>query len=827
MKLKHFGLLAVMCLLSWACSDNNNIANSNGMGEINATFSANYRVRPSMEAEGEQPENGNEEAIAPEIQDFALKLTKSDGSYTKTWPSIAEFTAGQKFTTGIYSMEIYYGNINVEGFGKPYYYGMDKFEVIDEETSTPSIEAKLANAMVSITYTDAFKNYFSSYSAKLRTASGNIIEFTDAETRPAYVKPGKVTIQLSATKTNGTELSLEPAEIESALACTHYKVKFDVNGGEVGDAVLSITFDDATTTEPIEVKLSDELMLAPAPVLTTKGFDNNTSINIIEGDEATASVAVMAQSGLAAVTLNTDSEYLLANGWQSELNLMVATAEQQAMLKSFGLDVKGLWKNPDKMAIIDFSGLIPKLKPFNGNSTHKFTVQVKDVYNRVAESAVILTVNAPAVIFSMGDAQKSEAGTLEGKFTLTFNGNMNKVSFKALTDYGNYVDAPIKNYVDNHDGTYLVTVTIPDNANSTIIKGLYDGVEKSSVSVKIGLAFSLTANDYDVWATKAIVKVNSKTQNLIVNGVKKVLVNGTETSNYSIDKTNGLVTVMGLTAGALNVVKVVSENEGEESESSITVTTEKAIQVPNSDMESWSIETKTQKDEVTQGYKTYYNFLPYTNGESDTWWATNNQIGQNGTIAFGIWWEGCFASSTSYTTDAHGGNKAAYIFTNGHGRHYADTESLQYTGGSYIGSLFIGSFNYYEKNYDGEPIHGHSFSSRPSSLSFWYKYKPYNTDAFKVWVAIKSGDEIIAEGTYIPATSTTEVSSYTQATVNLDYTVINKKATTICVQFLSSTKSSISSKDINKNVTINYPEVGEWKAHRGSELWIDDLNLNY
>jgi hypothetical protein len=125
------------------------------------------------------------------------------------------------------------------------------------------------------------------------------------------------------------------------------------------------------------------------------------------------------------------------------------------------------------------------------------------------------------------------------------------------------------------------------------------------------------------------------------------------------------------------------------------------------------------------------------------------------------------------------------------------------------------------------PVHGHSFSSRPDSLTFWYKYVPYNGDAFKAWIAVKSGDEIIAEGVYSPEVSTAAVNTYQKASVNLNYSVTNKKATSICIQFLSSTKTSFSSSDFAKKVTINYPEIGEWVAHRGSELWIDDIVLTY
>ena len=825
MKLKHFGLLALTGLLSWSCSDNKNIAGNNGMGEINATFEADYGVRSSLAAEDDNATIDDIEAISPDIQNFTVHLTKSDGSFDKTWP-VSQFPTAQKFSTGIYSMEIYYGSINEEGFEKPYYYGVEKFEVIDEEVATPSIEAKLGNSMVSIAYTEAFQNYFSSYSTKLRTAIGNIIEFNKEETKPAYVKPGKVTFLLSMTKTNGTELSLEPAGIDNAEPCTHYKVTFDVNGGEVGDAVLSVTFDDATEIKPIEIPLSDELLLAPAPIITRKGFNDNATLNIIEGDEVPASVAIVAQSGIASVMLNTNSEYLISNGWLSEIDLMAATPEQQALLTQYGLGVKGLWNNPDKMAVIDFSNLIPKLKPINGNSTHSFTIQVKDIYGRESETAAVLTINAPAVIFELSDAQKSEASSLEGTFLLTFNGNTDNISFKALNDYGNYIEAPVKSIQQNTDGTYAVTVTIPDNAANTIVKGYYKGEEKSSINVKIGKTFTLSANDYDIWATKAIIKVNTKVadfKNTVISNVKTVLVNGTETTNYTKDATNYTFTVNGLTPGAQNVIKIIiNDEDGDETSASITVNTEVAAQIPNSNMENWTVESKSISG------KTYYNFLPYnTENGTESWWATNNEIGQNGTIVLGIWWKGCFASSTSYTTDAHSGNKAAYIFTNGHGRKYASTGEILYTEGAYAGSLFVGSFNYDSSKSDGEPVHGHAFTSRPSSMIFWYKYVPKGTDSYKVWVALKNGDEVIAEGTYTPTESSTPVSSYAQASVNLNYRVTTKKATSICVQFLSTTKTSFNSSDFNKKVTINYPEVGNWVAHRGSELWIDDIVLNY
>ena len=135
-----------------------------------------------------------------------------------------------------------------------------------------------------------------------------------------------------------------------------------------------------------------------------------------------------------------------------------------------------------------------------------------------------------------------------------------------------------------------------------------------------------------------------------------------------------------------------------------------------------------------------------------------------------------------------------------------------------VGSLFIGSYN-------SGIVQGHSFNSRPTSMSFWYKYKPYNSDAFKVVVSLKNGDKEIATGTYEPTAYSEEDSEYAYATVDFNYLEPYEKATTICVQFLASNKTSLSGNDFAWGTTITYPVIGDWTVHMGSVLKIDDISL--
>lgn len=243
-------------------------------------------------------------------------------------------------------------------------------------------------------------------------------------------------------------------------------------------------------------------------------------------------------------------------------------------------------------------------------------------------------------------------------------------------------------------------------------------------------------------------------------------------------------------------------------------------QLPNSGMEDWYIETKTKSGTWPFKDKTYYTYHPYTEGAGDSsWWDTNNDKAQGGTYALGIWYEGCFASCVSYTEDAHEGSKAALMYVSGCGDGYANTPDT-YVGGAMVGSLFIGSYN-------SGIVQGHGFASRPTSLSFWYKYKPYNTDAFKVVIFLKNGEKEIATGTYEPQAYSEEDNGYIQATVDFNYSDEMEKPTTICVQFLASNKTSLSSDDFEKGMTITYPVVGNWTVHMGSVLKIDDISLVY
>ena len=256
-------------------------------------------------------------------------------------------------------------------------------------------------------------------------------------------------------------------------------------------------------------------------------------------------------------------------------------------------------------------------------------------------------------------------------------------------------------------------------------------------------------------------------------------------------------------------------------------TLETPVQLPNSGMEEWSTE-KGETFRISDSWfknATYYKFYPYAEGESDKWWDTNNLRSQDGNIVLGLGHPVAFAPCVSYVEDIkHSGNRAALIYTSGHGGGDNSTGEMLYTRGAFAGSLFVGSYSW---NDGTENLNlGHAFSSRPTAVTFWYNYRPKNQDEFKVYVELRNGDEVIATSSYIPNPISSET-GWNEGRIDIQYGENPKPITSICVQFLSTDKTSFSDSDFDKNKSITFPVMGDWRVHIGSMLYIDDISLTF
>ena len=191
MKKLLFGALAASGLIVFSgCSDTFDPTGDGRLGRILPDVDLNKdvagpRAKANSRAGGSATEIG--------VEDLTLTLT---GPKTSESFGVADFPVNQDFPVGDYTLEAAYGNEGDEGFGKPWYYGSTALTVLENKTTPVSVTASLANAMVSVQYTEAVKQYFASYEAEVASSTGNSFAYTADETNALYVMPGKVDINV-------------------------------------------------------------------------------------------------------------------------------------------------------------------------------------------------------------------------------------------------------------------------------------------------------------------------------------------------------------------------------------------------------------------------------------------------------------------------------------------------------------------------------------------------------------------------------------------------------------------------------------------------------
>ncbi len=799
-------------------------------------------------------------AIKPELNDCKLIIMSKTGTYLQTWDHVSDYKPSDNpLTIGTYDVTLSYGALEDEGFDKPYYYGSATTTVKQDETSEVSVEATLCNTMVKMKYTDAFKKYFTDYTATIHSDGGKYITFEKDETRAAYVRPGNISIDLSVTKPNGLSGTFEVEGISNAAARTLYNVTVDVNDGGVGDAQVTISFDDETILEPIAIKVSDEILAAPAPTITPSGFTPGTALSIFEGNTPTeaAKMQIMARSGLQEVTLTTQSTSLLAQGFPAEIELMSASEEVQKKLAALGFAPAGLWKNPGEFALIDFTNLISHIKAASdGDNTSTFTLQVKDKYSKVCEQAVTMTVTLTPLELSLTSIGKQTFGSGTCDLTVKYNGEdfAKNVSFQAKNKSGFMQDCPMTNIKNNGDGTYSLTLTgLPnvDDANEVNIR--YKGTAKKGFTISTeDFSYSLSYNEGEVWAKQATIGIGGTAdaaQKSIVAKYATFYIGTTSGSlsaakNVTRDEANGTVTISGLTAGTKYYVAAKLTSASTYCDE-ISFTTEAATAVPNGGLDELTAVSNLTNRTINQGgtwsngshWTARYTTETYNVSEPTSWATTNAKTACESAKTKNTWF---FAPSVYNTTsDALSGNamvirnigwdlngsvperSANSSFSGGNHDYSNNTPSIANTA---AGKMFLGSYSF-----DGTTEtynQGVAFTSRPASLSLAAKYVQDSQDTNEtgiVKVELLNGSETIGSGEQ----KITASSSWKTVTVPITYSVKNKKATTLRI-FITSSSHYDNSSMANETNNIQKTKITEYTQKAiGAVLTVDNLTFAY
>lgn len=838
MNKNYLMLLALVALGLSACRSDERTPSGGGYLAVRVAAD-NEVVSAASRAEGDG---------IPDVGDFSLSIAKENGELVSKWDKFSDYDAEATVVpVGTYTVSASYGDATTEGFDGLSYAGSTTANVAEGETTDVTIDCTINKARVSISYTDAFKSYFTSYSAYVSSSRGNKIDYTADETRAAYFTPGNLDVYLNVTRPGVSGSVALKVKTLAAEVKHEYRLTMDV---DAGTSTLNIIFnDDPESTQNVEFNISDAALNAPAPTIVAHGFTSGKAMEVVEGGsvEGTLQAYLNAPSGLAGCELVTSSAALKAQGWPEKVDLMALSAEDQQKLTELGLVMKGLGSTHDKIATVEFQNVVPYLYcTGDGNEEHSFTLTATDVYGKTTETPLVLNVTSRNNGFAVILPESVPYGSNTMSFTMNLEGDASKVKFYYSAYGADQLFTEENVSISSEGTTHSVTLTYPDplidTESDVKFKAQYGSktIEKAFKVEDPELTLSLKNGDADVWATKAYVKVEasakSRASRTISSSTVEIQYKDGEVwkvwPNQSYDSEKGLFLLTGMGEGATDTngvaytLRAAYKRSGEVVTYSgeLPITTEAKTQIPNSGFDDWYTDSKEQWSVGLFKNIKWFFYYPFQQGDEGHWWSTNNERAQAWTVA-PVYVTTCPAVIYTYDTRT-GEGKAAEIHTSGSGGEYASTSTSMYPESAFAGSIFIGSYSWSDKS-EHKSL-GHSFNTRPLGLSFWYKYKPYKTDAFKVLVEVKSGETVIAAGEYVPEAYSSEDLEYQQHTISLEYTNSLLKATSISVQFLSTNKTSFTENDLQKNGTLTLTDCADsWNAHFGSFLKIDDVELIY
>lgn len=359
----------------------------------------------------------------------------------------------------------------------------------------------------------------------------------------------------------------------------------------------------------------------------------------------------------------------------------------------------------------------------------------------------------------------------------------------------------------------VFTVTVTDSFGNS------SSADFSLVPEKVGATVSV--KDYNIWGWKMVSP--EATLDLPADSGTKVGLQWSKDGEswQSVESVSGkgkdfvFADATGLSAGTTYKFRTIINDDPLNVSEPTLISTENPQQVGNNTFEAFTEQTFTTEVKLVISYS------PFTVNwwqlySDDQWWAVNSPVTLNSECTPAYQDFKTFPTVSLISNGAYSGNSVmiASIAIN-------DMASKILNGDTNGGEMFIGTANNLNEGSWAKTSEGHSFASRPSALTFRYKFDSSGNTPFYVSVSI------LAEDGTLLATSTmnnnsTSVSSWTEYSIPLNYTVTDKKAGSIRMSFKSSEEGTESSRE--KDITTL---SGDHEIHAGNILYIDDIILKY
>lgn len=777
--------------------------------------------------------NGN----SPDMDSFSVAVNKEE-EILYEWATYAEMKEDDEpeLRPSVYTAKAWWGDLSSEGFDSPCYAGSTDFTVRQGESTPVNIVCTLANAQLTVDYTDKFKDFFDTYSASVSTSLGNVVTYgqTD-EGRFAYFSPGKLTVNVSVKKAGQASAAVYKVKEIDAEARHAYTLTLDV---DAGSATMKVSFSEKVSQEEqVEFPVTDEALNAPAPYFKAQGFESEKNISMVEGNVSDQKIYayINAVGGIKGCKMTTVSA-LTGDGFPSEVDL--ANPEgYAAVLKKYGLVLKGFSGNKGQMAMVDFTEFLSGLPV----GEHTFTLSdATDSYGKTsAEEKLVLKADVSQCPFTVEATDgKLDFLSQECKVKLTYQtssptykGNPAKVHYYIAGESGDtdltYVSADT---INNKE--FIVTLQTPSAIKEPfeVAAALSKVVETARIDVKCGITVD---SEGDVWAKKVVFHLF----NAACNDIYIQYQDGSEWKDagdivQKADYQPGvgtLAAVHGLPSNTTFRFKALMR-EGTEVSNEVKVTTEEELQVPNSGFEDWHTEKVYSHSSYVMGLGAgidIYQWFPYT---STAYWDTRNDLTNSQKSGTTCYYTSC--SGTISTTDSYSGLAAEISSLGwGEGNTYLNSMTGVTIKNKTAGMLFMGDYDM--NGSDGvHELYGQPFASRPSSFSFYYKFKPIVNDntgeneSFKAYMVIENRENGAVELGRGELISNQQKDSFGElVTIPITYTRFDLKATHAYIVFISSIvdSPSVGLATGSYNALKGFSD----SKYQGNVLIVDELKINY
>ena len=261
-----------------------------------------------------------------------------------------------------------------------------------------------------------------------------------------------------------------------------------------------------------------------------------------------------------------------------------------------------------------------------------------------------------------------------------------------------------------------------------------------------------------------------------------------------------------------------------------TATTEAAGQVGNNGFEQHTYESFAFQykagvifgSTVTE-YRTWYQ--PYKSGETDPWWAVNSTATLDKSVTTQYLHYKCFPTVCMTNQEVYAGSRSIVVASIAVSDAASDWDLAGSSGDAVSGELYIGKADNSDEHKNTHVSDGHSFTSRPTSMSFYCKFDCHDSP-FLAEIKLYNGSTEIASGSIISEQAS--ISSWTKVDVPLTYSHTDRKADKIYIAFVSSSTNSTGFRTTKLNIlNTSGSNITTDNIHAGNIIWLDEVILNY